>query len=159
VATCTGILVHQSVYRYPCFHCPRKFAGKRESANHMALKHDFVVKNLQKMCFECKEEVDDPVKHAKIHNCKFSCSKCGFRFLTQEKLDKHTKERHENADRPFVCNQCELSFKTLGNLKAHEGSVHTAQDEKFNCDICDRCYPTRFALKKHNQVVHSEVRR
>ena len=98
--------------------------------------------------------------HAKMHNCRFGCTQCGLRFTSQEKLDKHFKERHENSDRPFICDMCNSSFKTPNHLRSHKTSMHTAtEDKKFVCEICDRRYPFQYQLNTHMNSAHSEVRR
>jgi KRAB domain-containing zinc finger protein len=161
VARCGGVpLPKKRSYRYPCFLCGKQFLSKVTSAEHMAMKHNFIIENPEKMCFECKEEVDDPMAHAKMHNCRFACSQCGLRFVAEEKLNKHFKERHENSDRPFVCDLCNSSFKTANHLRSHKTSMHTSsEDKKFVCEICDRRYPFQYQLNTHINSAHSEIRK
>jgi DNA-directed RNA polymerase subunit RPC12/RpoP len=162
VTRCGGVnLSKKHKYSYPCFHCGKPFLSKVKSAEHMAEKHNFIIKNVEKMCFECKEEVDDPRTHANMHNCRFICSLCGLRFLTQVKLDKHSKERHENvSDRPFVCELCNTSFKSANHLRSHKTSMHTStEDKKFVCEICEKRYPFQYQLNMHVSSAHSEIRR
>jgi DNA-directed RNA polymerase subunit RPC12/RpoP len=161
VEKCGGIAMpKRRSYRYPCFHCPKKFVTKGAAADHMAEKHNFFIGNLQKMCFECKEEVEDMRTHVKVHNCPFVCPECGVRLLSKDRLEKHITERHENSyDRPFPCKICKLSFKNLKVLRSHESSVHTVKEENFVCDVCNRRYQTQFKLKQHILSAHTNIRR
>jgi DNA-directed RNA polymerase subunit RPC12/RpoP len=148
-------------YSYPCFQCGKDFPSKVKSAEHMAEKHNFVIENVEKMCFECKEEVEDPVAHAMTHNCKFPCSQCGLRFNRQDKLDKHWKLRHETiSDRPFACDLCDTAFKTANHLRSHKATVHvSAEDKKFACEICERRFSFNYLLRQHIKATHSDIRR
>jgi hypothetical protein len=147
-------------YTYPCFQCEEYFPSKVTAAEHMTEKHNFVIENVEKMCFECKEEVEDPVAHAMTHNCKFPCTHCSLRFKTQETFDKHWKQRHENVDRPFACSLCRACFKTASNLRSHEGLVHTSnEDKRFACEICERKFSMKYLLRGHIETFHSDARK
>jgi KRAB domain-containing zinc finger protein len=159
VAIC-GTGAKRLKYRYPCFKCDKEFSSKVTSAHHMDKKHNYIIENVEKMCFECREEVDDPIAHAMTHNCEFPCSQCSLRFNQQEKLDKHWKQRHENVDRPFHCSLCPACFKTPNHLRSHEASVHTSvEDRKFVCEICERRFSLKYLLRAHMKSSHSDVRR
>lgn len=150
----------QRVHRYPCFQCRSKFGLKANAAEHMATKHNYVIENPEKMCFECKVEVEDIVMHARKHTCRFVCSKCGLRFISQEVLKKHLNDRHDNSSRPFTCDFCNISFKTINHLRSHMATRHTAaKDKKFVCEICDRRYPFKYQLNSHMNSAHSDVKR
>lgn len=161
VARCIGVLLQKKVsYRYPCFLCEKKFCTKISAAEHMATKHNLVIESVEKMCFECKVEVEDPMAHAKMHNCLFGCTHCGYRFNTQRKLDNHLRDRHDDSNRPFTCDLCNISFKTTNHLRSHMATMHTAaEDKKFVCKICSRRYPFKYQLNTHMKASHSDVRR
>lgn len=60
-------------YKYPCPACGKNFVTKTKCAWHMQNDHNWLVENIEKFCFVCKEEVEDPLRHAKSHNCAFPC--------------------------------------------------------------------------------------
>jgi KRAB domain-containing zinc finger protein len=141
------------VYRYPCAHCSRNFTTKIQAARHMFNLHQINIENVEKFCFECNEEFDDYVNHIRIHSCNFSCSFCGSKFLTQDKVTKHEESKHStetDESRPFKCyeSECDARFKTLNHLKSHQQAFHIQQNKEFKCPECDKV----FGLKAHLTV-------
>jgi hypothetical protein len=145
---------------YACFYCEKRFVTKIGSAEHMAKEHDFIINNLDKMCFVCKVEVEDTKDHLRLHNCPYPCGHCKMRFLNQEKLDRHIENFHGDTERPFSCDLCRTSFKTLNNLRSHQTLVHTAEeDKKFVCEVCNKRYAQQALLNAHFNAIHSDVKR
>lgn len=64
----------QIQYRYRCVECKKAFGSKLLCADHMALIHKIFINNVDKFCFICNAEFDDPFKHSKTHNCPFQCT-------------------------------------------------------------------------------------
>jgi hypothetical protein len=161
VTVCSGVaLPKRREYTYSCFICGKKFFSKVLTAKHMAVAHEYIIENPEKMCFECKEEVEDPLIHAKIHSCPFICSQCPLRFISQEKLDNHEKNLHGDTERPFTCDTCNSRFKTMNHLRSHQKSVHTSNEEKKHvCEICNRRYVHLRQLNSHKRVAHTDVRK
>lgn len=77
IAKCSGQLVKrraQKQYRYRCVECKKPFVSKMICADHMALTHKIFINNVEKFCFICNAEFDDPYKHSATHNCPFQCT-------------------------------------------------------------------------------------
>lgn len=182
VAKCKGFpgtVESRRSYRYPCIDCNKNFVTKIAAAEHMYEAHQFRVENLEKFCFECKAEFEDPYIHARSHGCAYQCElvriifvsidrrlyfillpQCGLPFINQGKLDNHMKRHEQNELRPFGCDLCPLKFKSNNHLHTHKKTVHATEDEKkFPCQLCDRRYAAQYMLRTHINQAHSDVKR
>lgn len=147
-------------YRYPCTECDRKFVTKIGCAEHMAVDHNIELANVEKFCFECKNEVDNPREHAMTHHGAFKCHLCGLSLTTSQKLQVHMERHQSDEIRPFACDLCPLSFKTSNHLQSHKMAIHTSDEDKlFVCNICNRRYGKQFLLNTHIKQSHSHVKR
>lgn len=78
LTTCSGIFLEKRKnISYQCIDekCRRKFVTKGNAAEHMREKHEIIIENPEKYCFECKKEFEDIKNHARSHNCRFQCEK------------------------------------------------------------------------------------
>lgn len=158
---CHGILVEtRRAFKYPCFECGKIFYSKVTCAEHLAADHNVILPNVEKFCFECKTEVENPFRHAMSHHNSFECHLCGNRSSTKEKLEKHMERHLSDKSRPFSCELCSLTFKTSNHALSHKLAMHTSsQDKRFICTICDKRFGFKYQLNTHNLQVHTEVRK
>ncbi|KAF1997516.1 hypothetical protein P154DRAFT_547327 [Amniculicola lignicola CBS 123094] len=107
---------------------------------------------------------------------------CTLRFETPQKLQKHKREGHRNAnpgmtsptviDRnsqagPHKCERinpttgkpCNTIFSRPYDLTRHEDTIHNARKQKVRCALCveEKTFSRNDALTRHMRVVHPEV--
>jgi hypothetical protein len=112
---------------------------------------------------------------------------CTLRFETPQKLQKHKREGHRNANPASVSNgmtsaqllernsqagphKCERINPTTGkpcntifsrpyDLTRHEDTIHNARKQKVRCALCveEKTFSRNDALTRHMRVVHPEV--
>lgn len=112
---------------------------------------------------------------------------CTLRFETPQKLQKHKREGHRNANPPAVGSsmtsaallernsqagphKCERINPTTGkpcntifsrpyDLTRHEDTIHNARKQKVRCALCteEKTFSRNDALTRHMRVVHPEV--
>ncbi|KAH6639646.1 hypothetical protein C7974DRAFT_136121 [Boeremia exigua] len=116
----------------------------------------------------------------------YSCTYhgCAQRFETPQKLQKHKREGHRNAnlgpsmtsaailDRntqagPHKCERinpttgkpCNTIFSRPYDLTRHEDTIHNARKQKVRCALCveEKTFSRNDALTRHMRVVHPEV--
>lgn len=125
---------------------------------------------------EYESEASVILKDGLIHNCK----KCGRKFSSIEKLQKHqiyhVKDKNICEDcgkcfsssgslfrhmkihsevKDFQCQVCKKSFTQKGSLLRHL-LVHQ-NDRPFPCDQCDKSFSQRHLLTSHATVAHSDT--
>jgi len=116
----------------------------------------------------------------------YSCTYhgCAQRFETPQKLQKHKREGHRNANLgttmtsaailerntqagPHKCERinpttgkpCNTIFSRPYDLTRHEDTIHNARKQKVRCALCveEKTFSRNDALTRHMRVVHPEV--
>jgi hypothetical protein len=116
----------------------------------------------------------------------YSCTYhgCAERFETPQKLQKHKREGHRNANLgttmtsaailernsqagPHKCERinpttgkpCSTVFSRPYDLTRHEDTIHNARKQKVRCALCveEKTFSRNDALTRHMRVVHPEV--
>ncbi|KAH8730033.1 hypothetical protein GQ44DRAFT_607575 [Phaeosphaeriaceae sp. PMI808] len=118
----------------------------------------------------------------------YSCTYhgCSQRFETPQKLQKHKREGHRNANTlgattmtsaaicernsqagPHKCERinpttgkpCDTIFSRPYDLTRHEDTIHNARKQKVRCALCveEKTFSRNDALTRHMRVVHPEV--
>jgi len=116
----------------------------------------------------------------------YSCTYhgCAQRFETPQKLQKHKREGHRNANLgtsmtsaailernsqagPHKCERinpttgkpCSTIFSRPYDLTRHEDTIHNARKQKVRCALCveEKTFSRNDALTRHMRVVHPEV--
>jgi hypothetical protein len=116
----------------------------------------------------------------------YSCTYhgCSQRFETPQKLQKHKREGHRNANLgpsmtsaailernsqagPHKCERinpttgkpCNTVFSRPYDLTRHEDTIHNARKQKVRCALCveEKTFSRNDALTRHMRVVHPEV--
>jgi hypothetical protein len=116
----------------------------------------------------------------------YSCTYhgCSQRFETPQKLQKHKREGHRNANLgstmtsaailernsqagPHKCERinpttgkpCNTIFSRPYDLTRHEDTIHNARKQKVRCALCveEKTFSRNDALTRHMRVVHPEV--
>lgn len=116
----------------------------------------------------------------------YSCTYhgCSQRFETPQKLQKHKREGHRNANMgsamtsaailernsqagPHKCERinpttgkpCNTIFSRPYDLTRHEDTIHNARKQKVRCALCveEKTFSRNDALTRHMRVVHPEV--
>lgn len=158
---CRGILTEKRrSFKFSCFECSKIFYSKVTCAEHMASVHNVHIANIEKFCFECKTEVENPIRHAMKHNNDFECSLCGICLSTKEKMEKHM-ERHKCTEkRPFTCDICFLAFSCMNHVQTHKLSLHVPPEERsLACTACPKRFSFKHQLKAHFSQAHLEEKR
>lgn len=74
IEKCNGILRDKKrSYRYPCVECKKSFVTKIACADHLLDVHKINIGNIEKFCFICNAEFEDPFMHSRSHTCAFQC--------------------------------------------------------------------------------------
>jgi hypothetical protein len=119
----------------------------------------------------------------------YSCTYhgCAQRFETPQKLQKHKREGHRNANAttiastmtsaaiaernsqagPHKCERinpttgkpCNTIFSRPYDLTRHEDTIHNARKQKVRCALCveEKTFSRNDALTRHMRVVHPEI--
>ncbi|KAF2833861.1 hypothetical protein CC86DRAFT_389962 [Ophiobolus disseminans] len=116
----------------------------------------------------------------------YSCTYhgCSQRFETPQKLQKHKREGHRNANLgpsmtsaailernsqagPHKCERinpttgkpCNTVFSRPYDLTRHEDTIHNVRKQKVRCALCveEKTFSRNDALTRHMRVVHPEV--
>lgn len=116
----------------------------------------------------------------------YSCTYhgCSQRFETPQKLQKHKREGHRNANLsaamtsaailernsqagPHKCERinpttgkpCSTIFSRPYDLTRHEDTIHNVRKQKVRCALCveEKTFSRNDALTRHMRVVHPEV--
>jgi hypothetical protein len=116
----------------------------------------------------------------------YSCTYhgCSQRFETPQKLQKHKREGHRNANLgpsmtsaailernsqagPHKCERinpttgkpCNTIFSRPYDLTRHEDTIHNIRKQKVRCALCveEKTFSRNDALTRHMRVVHPEV--
>ncbi|KAF2127070.1 hypothetical protein P153DRAFT_296045 [Dothidotthia symphoricarpi CBS 119687] len=116
----------------------------------------------------------------------YSCTYhgCSQRFETPQKLQKHKREGHRNANLgpsmtsaailerntqagPHKCERtnpttgkpCNTIFSRPYDLTRHEDTIHNARKQKVRCALCveEKTFSRNDALTRHMRVVHPEI--
>lgn len=116
----------------------------------------------------------------------YSCTYhgCSQRFETPQKLQKHKREGHRNANLsnamtsaailernsqagPHKCERinpttgkpCSTIFSRPYDLTRHEDTIHNGRKQKVRCALCveEKTFSRNDALTRHMRVVHPEV--
>jgi hypothetical protein len=110
---------------------------------------------------------------------------CTLRFDTPQRLQKHKREGHRNANTvggnmtsaaalernsqagPHKCERinpttgkpCNTIFSRPYDLTRHEDTIHNARKQKVRCALCveDKTFSRNDALTRHMRVVHPDV--
>jgi len=112
---------------------------------------------------------------------------CTLRFETPQKLQKHKREGHRNANAatvsssmtsaallernsqagPHKCERinpttgkpCNTIFSRPYDLTRHEDTIHNARKQKVRCALCveEKTFSRNDALTRHMRVVHPEI--
>ncbi|XP_055374439.1 zinc finger protein 91-like [Condylostylus longicornis] len=144
--------------KYSCDRCTKVFVKEQSLENHMKIFH------LKEKPFICDIDkcgrgfIDE--KSLKNHQAfhtnerKFTCPKCGKKYLHKSKLDAHFKIYHV-LGRIHQCKECNKSFYDPYTLRSHM-ICHTGE-KPFACDECPAKFPRENALQWHKKV-HSGIK-
>lgn len=156
---------HNGEVNLNCPECGKGFMRMGQLRQHMMMRHD---KERPFRCFLCaKTFPTHPMlkDHQKIHvnQRKHVCERCGYKFHTRSKLEKHLKRKtdcqlhiYKNMNGMFVCKYCYGEFSTVEDRKAHINEVHK-NDAAFPCEVCGKHFRRSQALKIHLKI-HFQVR-
>ena len=112
-------------------------------------------------CDNCKSKYNTR-RNFKLHTkkCdlkKFKCITCEKVFLTQEKVDSHFKDKHEQF---HSCHICGNILKSRSALIFHQQSLHDINTEKHTKSFfCPKCQFKTFnlsVLKYHIKITHDQ---
>ncbi len=109
--------------KFPCEVCGAIFGSKSYLKAHTKLKHDQSQDQSLRSCPTCDKQVRGRYyyQHIKLHapsQWKFSCPRCGDKFMTRYKLLEHESLVHTNQPR-FKCEKCESMFHTTARRSVH----------------------------------------
>lgn len=94
-------------------------------------------------------------RHKQRHLGKPRCLTCGCYFSNQEKLYRHTAEKHLQG---FSCNICGKEFARRSQLKVHS-LVHDSGKRRYVCsvDSCNKSFHQRTLYQDHLDM-HSGIK-
>ena len=105
--------------KYMCRLCTKKFALSKNLSGHFKDKHGIDI---------------------------YDCNKCGKIFLSEDLLEKHSRECHKSSPhQPLVRN---MLPSTIQLTKIHNS-------KKIKCDICKQKFFTKLELQNHKDVIHT----
>ena len=80
-----------------------------------------------------------------------SCAACDKRFGTNNDLERHISDKHNEVECPF----CEQIFSNRNALKGHVNNCIDNGTVKVKCRKCKQTF-TRFVLKRHENSCHEK---
>lgn len=148
-----------------CEYCDKQF----QDGNHLATHQTTCAKKIMRnnieqgvpnnkwgkhSCSECGKKFTTKQKmfrHQWIHRRKtHSCEVCGSQFEKQNELDEHRLSAHP-GDSPFTCGECGKSFVSRQGLWEH-GRTHAGSPAHFQCDTCSKTFSSRQGYLIHNRT-------
>lgn len=111
-----------------------------------------------------EDDDDDGDSSVTSDNKKFSCDSCERHFKSEQKLDQHMKNEHQDeessdgdddAARIFSCDMCSKKFKKPSLLARHL-KTHDPNKRPHECSKCQKRFPSQVALVRHD-ILHSEL--
>lgn len=140
-----------------CDHCGKKFKLKQDIRRHMLYHEDTM-----HMCEECGKFFTTRAvlhnhqrkKHMNIYN--FKCPFCKFRSISQDNLDKHIRDLHDDNN-PHECKVCGKQFKIRYKVNEHMKRKHQGDKLRHACSLCNKSF---FDSNKYmlHYLTHSKVR-
>ncbi|KAI6198657.1 hypothetical protein M3Y96_00542500 [Aphelenchoides besseyi] len=135
-----------SVEKFDCGACRLKFCRIEELQWHLKTEHlrnKTSKRNNPKLCFICKNEIMNIMKHKSRVHCSlqtvsggfvFLCCECDFRSCSMETRDEHFRVEHPN-----------IEWKEI-----------ILPSNKFYCYLCPDVYSTNLRLLEHCFEEHPE---
>ena len=131
--TCRKVIKTSKLRLHMRSHSERKFrcklCYKGFTRNKYLVSHENIIhKNETELL--STEITEEDLKH--------NCNRCELKFITEQLLDRHTKEHQEKQPLPMKeCRLCYKEFKTSKELKLHEKTVHKNDFEYLGRNILD----------------------
>ena len=126
--------VHEGVC-YFCDECDRSFSLLGSLNTHKTTIHEKGSHNKLKQktklhkilfCGQCNFETSEKIvlkKHEiKVHTNSLKCDMCDAKFIKKEKLEAHTKNKHDDVT--YNCDTCTFRTKFRRELKQHKELNH-----------------------------------
>jgi hypothetical protein len=147
--------------------CILYFKTESERQEHLEKVHLAERKKKKQSCFYCGKIYPTTslsghinLMHSKI-SIKCSIFKCKSYFHTKKELEKHFKERHEEAEKQkkLHCAHCSYKTNKKPSFIQHFNYMHGT--EKLRCSRCPKnaqggkYYKSKNALEIHTKKVHS----
>lgn len=160
---------HSGEVNLNCSECGKGFMRMGQLRQHMLLRHD---KERPFRCFLCaKTFPTHPMlkDHQKQHlsQRKHVCDKCGHKFHTRAKLNKHLNRKTDCQTNilcgkvgQLICRVCYRQFDTVDEKKTHMKEQHPDEVDikpTFPCGVCGKCFNRSQTLKTHLKI-HYQVR-
>ena len=149
-----------------CEYCDKQFQDANHLNNHQTTclkkfmqnnkSEDGIINSKfgKHSCSECGKKFTTKQKmfrHQWIHRKKtHSCEVCGMQFEKQNELDEHRLADHP-GDSPFTCNECGKSFVSRQGLWEH-GRTHAGSPAHFQCDKCSKTFSSRQGYLIHHRT-------
>ncbi|XP_054008523.1 zinc finger protein 714-like [Hylaeus anthracinus] len=168
----TALVSHEKIHAsknwnmpIECEYCDKQF----QDGNHLATHQTTCAKKMMQnnieqgtpnnkwgkhSCSECGKKFTTKQKmfrHQWIHRKKtHSCEVCGSQFEKQNQLDEHRLSAHP-GDSPFTCTECGKSFVSRQGLWEH-GRTHAGSPAHFHCDTCSKTFSSRQGYLIHHRT-------
>ena len=82
------------------------------------------------------------------------CSECNKPFASEEVLDVHMKQCHNDVTVRNICAVCSSEFTSRSSLIHHIENEHNQKADKRTCKICQKSMSYKY-IRKHMENVHS----
>ena len=128
-----GLTIHtQSKHegiKFKCDKCDKECNTRSDLRKHMKAKNVHTGRKLKHVKLEAGEgnfnkhmKVKHPTEKKLKLNTFVKCPKCRLRYINEEKLNEHMKEKHK--ERNFKCDVCGRVFETESMLGEHVATKH-----------------------------------
>mmetsp|Transcript_18023 Transcript_18023/g.31867 ORF Transcript_18023/g.31867 Transcript_18023/m.31867 type:complete len:357 (+) Transcript_18023:381-1451(+) len=117
----------ESIKRFACEYCPKRFALNRTYKRHLQEKH--MTKTYR--CKICDQEFNNRQvlkEHCEQNHLEFRvpCGLCDKTFTTKSSLRLHNDTIHNGIR--YLCPHCNNEFGQLGSLRRHIGTLHEGKE-------------------------------
>lgn len=108
-----------------------------------------VIKDMEKgnYCDKCDKMIKSRF-HEHYEKCtNLICMKCGAKFSTQGKRDRHIRENCSDKE----CSRCYQNFPNIQELRTH---IKVCEVKSFKCPHCSKTFMHKSSIPKHIREKH-----
>lgn len=150
-----------------CTHCGDQINGSIPYYEHLLLKHDVDVTNIDSRvtvwkCTQCDYKTTRSVQfrqHENTHRV-YQCTECYKVICSQLNLDAHIQRMHNNSTKmkTYTCDLCTFTTNNKAGVEEHKYKKHGVIVEGRDIYQCSKCTYNSlnlYLIKRHEKETHA----